>query len=173
MKLPPPVQRTYAPTADPCGPSVTLPVDQCLVGVWLSSHCQCQLLRAAVDTDVAPAVSRRAACAGVAPRPSALAFSHDGSTLAVAGPAGSVQFGDVASQRLLGFALPTPGDLVLALSFGSDDGTLYASGTNVPVQKYDLTPAQLTAQVCKRSGSGLSKRDWKTYLPNVPYRHTC
>ncbi|MFF4490453.1 DNA-binding protein [Streptomyces sp. NPDC001544] len=104
---------------------------------------------------------------------SALAFSHDGRTLAVAGAAGSVQLWDVASQRLLGSALPTPGDPVLALSFGADDGTLYASGTNVPVQKYDLTSAHLAAQVCKRSGSGLSKRDWKTYLPNIPYRHTC
>jgi hypothetical protein len=84
-----------------------------------------------------------------------------------------LQLWDVPSQRLLGSALPTPGDPVLALSFGSDDGTLYASGTNVPVQKYDITPAHLAAQVCKRTGSGLSKRDWKTYLPNVPYRHTC
>ncbi|MEU6097786.1 DNA-binding protein [Streptomyces sp. NPDC047079] len=104
---------------------------------------------------------------------SALAFSHDGRTLAVGGWAGTVQLWDVPSQRLLGSALPTPGDKVLALSFGSDDGTLYASGTNVPVQKYDITSAHLAAQVCKRSGSGLSKRDWKTYLPNVPYHHTC
>jgi hypothetical protein len=66
-----------------------------------------------------------------------------------------------------------PARAVLALSFGADDGTLYASGTNVPVQKYDITLAHLTAEVCKRAGSGLSKRDWKTYLPNVPYRRTC
>ncbi|MEU6557849.1 DNA-binding protein [Streptomyces sp. NPDC046915] len=104
---------------------------------------------------------------------SALAFSHDGRTLAVAGQAGPLQLWDVPSQRLLGSALPTPGDPVLALSFGSDDGMLYASGTNVPVQKYDITPAHLAAQICKRSGSGLSKRDWKTYLPNAPYHHTC
>jgi WD40 repeat protein len=104
---------------------------------------------------------------------SSLAFSHDGRTLAVAGWAGTVQLWDVPTKRLLGSALPTPGDKVLALSFGSDDGTLYASGTNVPIQKYDITPAHLAAQVCKRSGSGLSKHDWKTNLPNVPYRHTC
>ncbi|MFE2971561.1 DNA-binding protein [Streptomyces sp. NPDC059340] len=103
---------------------------------------------------------------------SALAFSHDGRTLAV-GQAGPLQLWDVPSQRLLGSALPTPGDPVLALSFGSDDGTLYASGTNVPIQKYDITPAHLAAQVCKRTGSGLAKRDWKTYLLNVPYRRTC
>ena len=104
---------------------------------------------------------------------SALAFAHDGRTLAVGGWAGTVQLWDVPSQRLLGSALPTPGDKVLALSFGSGDGTLYASGANVPIQKYDITPAHLVAQVCKRTGSGLSKRDWRTYLPNVPYRRTC
>ncbi|MFI7340868.1 helix-turn-helix domain-containing protein [Streptomyces sp. NPDC050085] len=104
---------------------------------------------------------------------SALAFSHDGHTLAVASETGPLQLWDVPSQRLFGTALPTPGDPVLALSFGSDDGTLYASGTNVPVQKYDITPAHLAARVCERVGSGLSARDWRTYLPNVPYRHTC
>ncbi|MEU3340896.1 hypothetical protein [Streptomyces sp. NPDC006668] len=103
----------------------------------------------------------------------ALAFSHNGRTLAVAGQVRAVQLWDVPSQRLLGSALPTPGDPELAVSFGSNDGALYASGTNVPVQKYDITPAHLAAQVCKRTGSGLSKRDWKTYLPNLPYRRTC
>ncbi|MFF7358814.1 WD40 repeat domain-containing protein [Streptomyces filipinensis] len=104
---------------------------------------------------------------------SALAFSHDGRTLAVGGLTGTVQLWDVPSQRRLGSALPTPGDKVLALSFDSDDGTLYAASTNVPVQTYDIRPAHLVAQVCERTGSGLSKHDWKTYLPDVPYRHTC
>ncbi|MEU8976133.1 WD40 repeat domain-containing protein [Streptomyces monashensis] len=104
---------------------------------------------------------------------SAPAFSHDGRTLAVANIVGPVQLWDVPSQRLFGSALPTPGDPVLALSLGSDDGTLYASGSNVPVQKYDLTPALLAARVCERAGTGLSARDWKTCLPNVPCRHAC
>jgi WD40 repeat protein len=104
---------------------------------------------------------------------SALAFSHDGGTLAVAGEAGTLQLWDVASSRPLGSTLPTPGDEVLALAFDPDDTTLYAAGTNVSVEKYDLTPEHLVTTVCKRTGSGLSKSDWKTYLPNVPYRHTC
>ncbi|MFE9018008.1 helix-turn-helix domain-containing protein [Streptomyces sp. NPDC007808] len=104
----------------------------------------------------------------------ALAFSHDGSTLAVAGDAaGTVQLWDVTSSRLLGSTLPTPGDEVQALAFGQDDTTLYAAGLNTPVQKYDLTPAHLITQVCDRTGTGLSRTDWKTYLPDVPYRRTC
>jgi len=102
----------------------------------------------------------------------ALAFSHDSRTLAVAGSEGTVQLWDVSSQRLLGTALPTPGDQIRALAFGPDD-TLYASGTNVPVQKYDLAPDHLVTRICARAGSGLSKAAWKTYLPDIPYRRTC
>ncbi|MFJ9864272.1 helix-turn-helix domain-containing protein [Streptomyces sp. NPDC101165] len=103
----------------------------------------------------------------------ALAFSHDGSTLAVGGEGGTVQLWDVASRRLLGSALPTPGDLVGSLAFSSDDSTLYAAGAHVPVQTYSLDPDRLARQVCRRARSGLSARDWHTYLPDVPYRRTC
>ncbi|ANS68197.1 WD-40 repeat-containing protein [Streptomyces lincolnensis] len=103
----------------------------------------------------------------------ALAFSHDSRTLAVADSEGTVRLWDVSSQRLLGTALPTPGDQALALAFGPGDGTLYASGTHIAVQKYDLAPDHLVAQVCARAGSGLSRADWRTYLPDIPYRRTC
>ncbi|WP_328641078.1 helix-turn-helix domain-containing protein [Streptomyces canus] len=102
----------------------------------------------------------------------ALAFSHDGRTLAVAGSAGSLHLWDLASQRLLGTTLPTPGDEIRALAFGPD-GTLYASGTHVPVHRYDLNPGHLITEVCRRAGSGLSGTAWKTYLPDLPYRRTC
>ncbi|MEU0333863.1 helix-turn-helix domain-containing protein [Streptomyces sp. NPDC006193] len=103
----------------------------------------------------------------------ALAFSHDGRTLAVAGDAGTVQLWDVASSRLLGSTLPTPDDQALALAFGRGDRTLYLAGRDVPVQTYDLTPGHLAASVCARTGSALSRGDWRTYLPGIPFRHTC
>ncbi|MFF7643374.1 WD40 repeat domain-containing protein [Streptomyces canus] len=102
----------------------------------------------------------------------ALAFSHDGRTLAVAGSAGGLQLWDLASQRLLGTTLPTPGDEIRALAFGAD-GSLHASGTHVPVLRYDLNPHRLITEVCERAGSGLSESAWKTYLPGLPYRRTC
>ncbi|MFI0512770.1 DNA-binding protein [Streptomyces sp. WSLK1-5] len=102
----------------------------------------------------------------------AFAFSHDGRTLAVAGAGGSLQLWDLASQRLLGTTLPTPGDEIRALAFGAD-GTLYASGVHVPVQRYDLDPRRLVTEVCGRAGSGLSGSAWRTYLPDLPYRRTC
>ncbi|MGI5403011.1 WD40 repeat domain-containing protein [Streptomyces sp. CA-135486] len=103
----------------------------------------------------------------------ALAFSPDSSVLAVAGDVGTVQLWDADSRRLLGSALPTPGDMVLALAFSPDGGALRAAGAHVPYQTYDIDPARVAARVCARSGSGLSREDWKTYLPGIDYRRTC
>ncbi|MCX4596779.1 helix-turn-helix domain-containing protein [Streptomyces sp. NBC_01549] len=103
----------------------------------------------------------------------ALAFSPDSRTLATAGSNGQVQLWDVASHQRLGGVLSTPGDSILALSFSRDGSTLYAAGANVPLQRYDIGLAHIVADVCKRARTGLSRADWKTYLPSIPYRKTC
>ncbi|TQE40531.1 nSTAND1 domain-containing NTPase [Streptomyces ipomoeae] len=105
---------------------------------------------------------------------SALAFSPDSRVLAVAGEAGTIQLWDTASSRRLGSALPTPGDPVVSLAFSPDGDILYASGGNVRLQRHGLAPARLVEETCARAGgSGLSPADWKTYLPDIPYRRTC
>ncbi|MFF4402258.1 DNA-binding protein [Streptomyces sp. NPDC001480] len=103
----------------------------------------------------------------------ALAFSPDGRTLAVAAGSGTVQLWDVPSNQPLGSPLPTAGDGIFSLAFGADGDTLYAAGTNVFLQRYDLTPAHLVRQACARAHSGLSRSAWKTYLPSLTYRRTC
>ncbi|MFF9869883.1 DNA-binding protein [Streptomyces sp. NPDC013953] len=104
---------------------------------------------------------------------SALAFSPDGTALAVAGNSGTLQLWDTASHRLLGAALPTPGDTIRALAFGPDGTTLRAAGAHVLVQSYDIDPGRTAASLCARVGTGLSPADWKTFVPGVPYRETC
>ncbi|MEV5441498.1 DNA-binding protein [Streptomyces sp. NPDC052644] len=104
--------------------------------------------------------------------PAALAFSPDGTTLAVVGTA-SVQLWDVASGRPLGSPLPTSGQPLSSVAF-SDDGTaLYTSGTWNPAERIDLDPARLVRRVCARTGSGLAPADWRLHLPDIPYRTTC
>ncbi|MEU6669221.1 hypothetical protein [Streptomyces sp. NPDC046727] len=103
----------------------------------------------------------------------ALAFSHDGSTLAVAGSQGTLQLWDVASQQPLGSSLPTAGDGILSAAFSPDDKTVYSAGEHVAWHKNVIDPDQVAATVCERAGAPLSRADWKTYLPEMPYRKTC
>ncbi|WP_405656780.1 DNA-binding protein [Streptomyces sp. RK9] len=135
------------------------------VTIWDGTGTTRRAVLTAADSDTAPATDDDAV--------RALAFSPDNTTLAVATLSGTVQLWDVPSSRPLGSPLPTPGDTITALAFSSDGRTLYASGSHVPSQKYALDPARVLGAVCERAGSGLSRRDWRTYLPDVSYRATC
>ncbi|WP_030559067.1 nSTAND1 domain-containing NTPase [Streptomyces aureocirculatus] len=104
---------------------------------------------------------------------STLAFSPDGETLAVGGSEGTLRLWDATANQALGAALPTPGDLQLSLAFGPDSATLYAAGERVPLQRYRVAPRKVASDVCVRTDTGLSRRDWKAYIPDVPYRPTC
>ncbi|WNM35772.1 hypothetical protein RKE30_38150 [Streptomyces sp. Li-HN-5-11] len=105
---------------------------------------------------------------------SALAFSPDGRTVAVAGNAGGLQLWDVATQQRLGGELTTPGEEIDSVAFSPDGTTLYVGSAHVPLQKYAVDPARALAQVCARAGdTGLTREQWRTYLPDTPYRRIC
>ncbi|PAZ14101.1 hypothetical protein CLM62_21955 [Streptomyces sp. SA15] len=103
----------------------------------------------------------------------ALAFSPDGRTLGVGGGNGTLQLWDTPSQQPLGTDLPTPGGEIRSVAFARDGGTLYASGPNTPLQRYPVTPDHAVAAVCDRAGGGLSEAQWRTYVPDAPYREIC
>ncbi|MDX3727470.1 nSTAND1 domain-containing NTPase [Streptomyces caniscabiei] len=104
----------------------------------------------------------------------ALAFSPDGSTLAVGGDAGTIQLWDTATRQPLGPSLPTPGESIDTLAFSPDSTMLYAGSEHVPLQRYVVDPDRAVSLVCSRAGNTeLTRAQWRTYLPDRPYRQVC
>ncbi|MEU0413924.1 helix-turn-helix domain-containing protein [Streptomyces griseorubiginosus] len=104
----------------------------------------------------------------------ALAFSPDGTTLAVGGSEGSLQLWDTSTQQALGGLLTTPGDSIDTLAFSADSHTLYAGSAHVPLQRYVVDPAQAVSLVCARfGGTELTRAQWRTYVPDAAYRRVC
>ncbi|MDX2939332.1 hypothetical protein [Streptomyces ipomoeae] len=103
----------------------------------------------------------------------ALALSPDGHRLAVGGSSGTLQLWDVATQQPLGGPLPTPGEEIVSVAFSEDSGTVYAAGRHVPLKRYVIDPERVVERVCARVGGTLTRAQWRTYAPDVPYRKVC
>lgn len=104
---------------------------------------------------------------------SAIAFSADGRTLALGGTGGVLQLWDTASQQLLAAELPTAGEEIRSLAFSGDGGTVYVASSHAPLQTYSIAPDQAVTEICDRTGTGLTRDQWRTYVPDAPYRQVC
>ncbi|MFD4320755.1 helix-turn-helix domain-containing protein [Streptomyces sp. NPDC058548] len=102
----------------------------------------------------------------------ALAFSQDGRTLAAGNQSGRVQLWDIPSRTVIGAPLPTAGDRVRALAVSPDGRSLYAQGAHTPLRTHALDPERLVTDLCTRFGP-LTPDEWRTYIPDVPYRSIC
>nr|WP_272925635.1 MULTISPECIES: helix-turn-helix domain-containing protein [unclassified Streptomyces] len=103
----------------------------------------------------------------------ALAVSPDGRTLAVGDDGGRVALHDVPSSRLLVSSLPTGGDVIRALAFTRDSGTVLATGEHTPPFAYRIDRPYLVDRVCARTGGGFSPTEWAEHIPDIPYAETC
>ncbi|MFF7644412.1 helix-turn-helix domain-containing protein [Streptomyces canus] len=104
---------------------------------------------------------------------SALAFSPDGSTLAVASEGGMLKLWDTAGQQPLGSGLTTAGETITSLAFTPDGTALDAASPHVPAQHYSVDPAYAATQICARTKTTLSPAQWHTYIPEAAYRSVC
>ncbi|WP_430379844.1 hypothetical protein [Streptomyces sp. B1-3] len=103
----------------------------------------------------------------------ALALSPDGRLLAVGGSSGTLQLWDVETQQPLGGPLPTPGEAIVSVAFSEDSSTVYAAGRHVPLQRYVIEAERVVKRVCARASGTLTRAQWRTYAPDVPYRKVC
>ncbi|MEU9173735.1 WD40 repeat domain-containing protein [Streptomyces sp. NPDC048420] len=126
---------------------------------------------ARVPRAVIPAPAADADCAACA-RVTALAFSPDGTTLAIAYGSGALTLWDLDLNRPLGGSPAGSGDAIDSLAFGLD-GYLWAAGPHVSVRAYPVGPAQVAARLCARAGRPLTVAEWRRYLPGVSYRRVC
>ncbi|MFI7016694.1 WD40 repeat domain-containing protein [Streptomyces sp. NPDC050164] len=84
----------------------------------------------------------------------ALAFSSDGSTLAVGGARGTLRMWDTEGQQLLGSDLPAPGDEIRSLAFAEDGGTVYVGGPHVSLQRLTVALAPIADEKVKQAEKG-------------------
>ncbi|MGW9291918.1 WD40 repeat domain-containing serine/threonine protein kinase [Streptomyces albidoflavus] len=107
----------------------------------------------------------------------AMSFSGDGTRLAVlldADPhqldGDAVQLWDTTARLPLGPPLVLGGRPADAVAF---HGQSLRTLTGDQVRTIDLTPAELAKTVCRRAGRGLTEEEWRTYIPDEPYRELC
>ncbi|MBW5481223.1 WD40 repeat domain-containing serine/threonine-protein kinase [Streptomyces bambusae] len=98
-------------------------------------------------------------------------FSQDGRLLAAVTGGERIQLWDTDARLALGGPLETSGRKVDLLSFGGDGILRVLSGADTA--PLDLVPDRVAAAVCKRAGRDITRAEWRTYIPNVPYRKLC
>ncbi|MCB5164390.1 DNA-binding protein [Streptomyces bambusae] len=103
---------------------------------------------------------------------SAVAFSPDGTMLATGDDTGAVRLWDVPSRQPLGGPFPGAGDPVSRLSFTPDGTGLLVQGAHTAAFVHRVRPADAAAAACALHG-GLDRAQWRTHLPELPYRRTC
>jgi len=69
-------------------------------------------------------------------------------------------------------ALTGPTSDIEAVSFSPDGSALTGVDKYGRFFSYPLAPAALVHALCTESGP-LTEAEWKTYIPDVPYRHDC
>ncbi|MEU6996164.1 WD40 repeat domain-containing protein [Streptomyces sp. NPDC046465] len=100
-----------------------------------------------------------------------LAFSADGSYLAASDADGSVRVWETDTPRLVGARYAGTGGPVLALGFTGD--ALRVMTSRGAIRTVSVAAGRAADSVCERARGGLSREEWRTYLPDSPYRQTC
>lgn len=105
------------------------------------------------------------------PPGSALSFSEDGRYLAAGRANGTIRVWETDTPRLAGTEYPGTDGPVLALGFAGDE--LRVAASNTPARSMPLAAGHAAQLVCDRAQGGLSRSQWRTYLPTIEYQNTC
>jgi WD40 repeat protein len=105
----------------------------------------------------------------------AAAFSPDGKTLAVGVTDGTVWLWNVAqpAHPALLATLTGPADDVYSVAFSPSGTQLAATSFEGTVHLWDTSPATARATICANLGQPLTRAEWSSYVPGLPYRAPC
>ena len=106
-----------------------------------------------------------------------LSFSPDGRTLAAAGGDGSVWTWSIANPAhpVVDTTLRAadPGGGTYTTAFTPDGRYLAAAGTSGSVTFWNTSVDAAIRTVCKLRGTPITRNEWRTDVPGVPYRDPC
>jgi WD40 repeat protein len=101
-----------------------------------------------------------------------LAFTSDGQMLIATGDEGTVQLYDTSSWTRLA-EIPSAAPDGFYEGWLSPDGEAVAVNTETGVVEWTLDPDRLARAACELASRNMSHAEWKTYMPDQPYRRTC
>jgi WD40 repeat protein/class 3 adenylate cyclase len=105
-----------------------------------------------------------------------VAFSPDGSTLAAAGVDGKVMLWDAGQDYARLTTLDSGQSYLVGLAFSPDGSTLATAGAGGKVMLWDFfwhDFSDLKARVCGLVRGNLTRAEWETLAPGLPYSTTC
>jgi WD40 repeat protein len=104
-----------------------------------------------------------------------VAFSPDGHTLASGGDNGMTKLWDVtkpAHPQPIGRAITGGTGVVYSVAFGRDGQSLATGTYDGAVQLWDLNVGHAIQRICATAGN-LTPRQWRAYIPQLPYQPAC
>jgi WD40 repeat protein/DNA-binding SARP family transcriptional activator len=101
-----------------------------------------------------------------------LSFDPTGQRLMTTGTDGSIRLWDLATDKLIGVPLPGAdlGGRGAFLAGGKKLTAVFGSGTGVI---WNVDPASWSTRACDLVRRNLSRAEWRSFVPNLPYRKVC